>query len=70
MADISRCRWMWQHKGGYMATMTKEIEVETVGGLRRALTMCPDNMPVYDAVGELLILRIYEEDANGWVEAA
>ena len=53
-----------------MATMTKEIEVETVGGLRRALTMCPDNMPVYDAVGELLILRIYEEDANGWVEAA
>lgn len=52
-----------------MATMTKEVEVETVGELRRALTMCPDSMPVTDAVGELLMLWFCEEDGNKWVEA-
>lgn len=53
-----------------MANLIKEIEVETVGELRRALTTCPDEMPVTDAVGELLCLRFYEEDANKFVEVA
>lgn len=55
-----------------MATMTKEVEVETVGELRRALTTCPDEMPVTDAVGELLCLRFYvdESEAGPWVEVA
>lgn len=53
-----------------MAKLIKEVEVDTVGDLRRALATCPDEMPVTDAVGELLILRFYEEDANKWVEAA
>lgn len=53
-----------------MANLIREIEVETVGELRRALTTCPDEMPVTDAVGELLCLRIYEEAANKWLEVA
>lgn len=48
--------------------MTKELEVENVGDLRRALATCPDNMQVTDAMGELLILRFFEEDANTWLE--
>lgn len=43
-----------------MAKLIREIEVETVGDLRRALATCPDDMEVADAVGELLCLRFYE----------
>lgn len=43
-----------------MAKLIREIEVETVGDLRRALATCPDDMEVNDAVGELLCLRFYE----------
>lgn len=43
-----------------MAKLIREIEVETVGDLRRALATCPDDMEVTDAVGELLCLRFYE----------
>ncbi len=53
-----------------MLKLIKEIEVETVGKLRLALATCPDNMPVTDAVGELLCLRFYEEDANEFIEVA
>lgn len=52
-----------------MAKLIREIEVETVGDLRKELTTCPDDMEVADAVGELLILRIYEENGKKWLEA-
>lgn len=52
------------------SSLTKEVEVATVGELRQELANCPDSMPVTDAVGELLCLRFYDEGANKWVEAA
>lgn len=48
-----------------MAKLIKEIEVGTVGELRLALATSPDNMSFYDAVGELLILRFYEDEDDG-----
>jgi hypothetical protein len=51
--------------------MINEVEVETVGKLRRVLSVCPDDMPVTDAVGELLCLRFYQnDDGDGakWLE--
>lgn len=53
-----------------MANLIKEVEVETVGELRRALTTCPDEMPVTDAVGELLIIRFYEDKGEKFLEVA
>ena len=53
-----------------MANLIKEVEVETVGELRRALTTCPDEMPVTDAVGELLIIRFYEGEGEKFLEVA
>lgn len=53
-----------------MANLIKEIEVDTVGELRLALATSPDNMSVYDAVGELLILRFYEDDGEKFLEVA
>lgn len=53
-----------------MGELIKEFEVQTVGELKTALYMLPDNMPVTDAVGELLCLRIYEQDDVKFMEVA
>ena len=45
-----------------MGRMISEKEVQTVFELKQVLSVLPDDMPVTDAVGELLLLRIYEED--------
>lgn len=50
--------------------LIREIEVDTVGDLRRALTTCPDTMPVSDSAGELLCLRFYEEGNKKFLEVA
>ena len=53
-----------------MTRLLKEVEVETVGELRKALATCPDAMEVTDAVGELLILRFYEDKGQKFLEVA
>jgi hypothetical protein len=53
-----------------MPELVKEIEVETVGELRKALATYPDCMPVYDAVGELLLLRVYRQGNQLQLEVA
>ena len=53
-----------------MATLLREMEVETVFGLKAVLANLPDDMPVTDAVGELLCLRIYEEEGSKFMEVA
>ncbi len=47
-----------------MGILLREMEVETVGELKAVLSVLPDAMPVSDAVGELLCLRIYEDDSK------
>lgn len=51
-----------------MPTLIREFEVETVGELKQALSVIPDNMPVSDAVGELLCIRIYEDEGAQFME--
>lgn len=53
-----------------MAGLIKEVEVETVCELKTALYMLPDDMPVSDAVGELLCIRIYEDEDKQFMEVA
>jgi hypothetical protein len=53
-----------------MGELIKEMEVCTVGELKTALYMLPDDMPVSDSVGELLCLRIYEQDQVQFLEVA
>ncbi len=50
--------------------LIREVEVETVGELRRALATYPDDMPVFDAVGEMLVLRVYREGNQLQLEVA
>lgn len=51
-----------------MVTLIDEKEIATVGELKVALYMLPDDMPVSDSVGELLCLRIYELDDVRFME--
>lgn len=44
------------------AKFVRDMELETVGELKAALADLPDDMPVSDSLGELLCLRIYEDD--------
>ena len=53
-----------------MGKLIREMEVETVGELKAVLSVLSDSMPVSDAVGELLCLRIYEEDGVQFMEVA
>ena len=53
-----------------MARFICEMEVETVGELKTLLATLADDMPVTDAVGELLLLRIYEEENKQFLEVA
>ena len=53
-----------------MGDLIKELEVATVGELKTALYMLPDDMPVSDSVGELLCLRIFELDEVRFMEVA
>lgn len=58
--------------GGYeiASNLLSEIEVETVGELRKYLASLPYDMPVTDAVGELLCIRIYDVDGVATMEVA
>lgn len=51
-----------------MAKLINEIEVETMGELRQAMASLPDDFPIYDGVGELLCIRIFEEGTDKWAE--
>jgi hypothetical protein len=51
-----------------MGKLIREMEVETVGELKAVLSVLPDDMEVSDAVGELLCIRIYEEDGKKFME--
>ena len=53
-----------------MGRMISEKEVSTVFELKQVLSVLPDSMPVTDAVGELLLLRIYEVDNIQTLEVA
>lgn len=53
-----------------MARLITEIEVETVEELLMALATLPVEMPVSDAVGELLCLRVYEDEGKRFLEVA
>lgn len=44
--------------------LIREIEVKTVGELCKALATYPDDMEVYNAIGELLMLRVCHEDGQ------
>ncbi len=48
-----------------MARLVAEYEPQTVAELQAILTNLPYEMPVSDAMGELLCLRIYEDDGTG-----
>lgn len=50
--------------------LIREIEVETVGELRKALATYPDDMLVGDSVGELLMLRVYRCGSQFQMEVA
>jgi len=54
------------------SSLIRDVEVLTVGELRKALTDCPDAMPVTDAVGDALRVMFYDDPAEGgkWLEAA
>lgn len=51
-----------------MGDLLQEIEVETVGELQAFLATLPADMPVTDAVGELLCIRVYDIDGIKTVE--
>ena len=51
-----------------MAQFICEMEVETVGELKALLDTLSNDMPVSDALGELLCLRIYEKDGAQFME--
>lgn len=53
-----------------MANFIIDMEVETVGELKAALADLPNDMPVSDSVGELLCLRIFEEEGAKFMEVA
>jgi len=53
-----------------MGELIKELEPRTVGELKVAIALLPDDMPVSDCVGELLCLRIYEQDGEKFMEVA
>lgn len=53
-----------------MGDLLREVEVETVGELKAFLASIPDSMPVSDAVGELLCMRIYQQDGVQFMEMA
>lgn len=53
-----------------MSKLITELEVETVGELLIALATLPVEMPVSDAVGELLCLRVYEDEGKQFLEVA
>ncbi|NVO00928.1 MAG: hypothetical protein HXX17_16555 [Geobacteraceae bacterium] len=53
-----------------MGDLISEFEVETVGELRKHLASLPYEMPVTDAVGELLCIRIYDIDGVATMEVA
>ena len=53
-----------------MPTLVCDQNVETVGELRMLLDILPDTMPIYDAVGELLCVRVYEESGERFLEMA
>lgn len=44
----------------------REIDgIETVGALREALLSLPEDMPITDGVGELILLTVFEEKDTG-----
>lgn len=43
-----------------MGQLIREMEPINVAELKRALADLPDDMPVTDAIGECLLLRIYD----------
>lgn len=51
-----------------MARLIREIEAETVGELRKELATCSDDLEIFDSVGELLLMHVYEEDGKKWLE--
>lgn len=53
-----------------MANMIREDEVQTVGELKKMLADISDDMPVSDCVGELLCIRVYEEEGAQFMEVA
>ena len=53
-----------------MAIMMKEVDVSTIGELKAFLKDLPDEMEVFDAVGELLCVRIFEDVGMKFVEVA
>jgi len=49
-----------------VVTRVKEIDgIETVGALREALLSLPEDMPIWDGVGELILLTVYREAETG-----
>ena len=50
--------------------LIREIEVERVDELRAVLSGLPDDMNVYDAVGELLLIRIFEDRGVKHIEVS
>ena len=53
-----------------MGDLICEKEVETVGELKQLLATLSDDMPVFDSVGELLCIRIFEEEGAQTMEVA
>lgn len=53
-----------------MARFISDINVETVGDLKAYLSVLPDDMRVSDSVGELLCVRMYEEENEKFLEVA
>jgi len=47
------------------AKFVRNMDIQTVGELKAAMADLPDDLPVYDSLGELLCLRIYEDDGTG-----
>lgn len=47
-----------------MACIVAEYEPQTVRELKAVLSNLPDDMPVSDALGELLCIRVFEDDAS------
>lgn len=53
-----------------MAKFVCDMDVQTVGELKTLLDTLPDEMPVYDAMGELLCVRVFEEAGEKFLEMA
>lgn len=53
-----------------MAIMMKEVDVSTVAELKAFLKDLPDETEVFDAVGELLCVRLFEDVGMQFLEVA